>query len=116
LAYQPQILLMDEPFGALDAQTRADLEDLVIQVRADFGITVIFVTHDIDESVYLADNILVMGPRPTYIDERLPVRLPQPRDQLETKELAEFGRLRAEVYRNIKRSSLIMTTGAVPTA
>ena len=59
LAYQPQLLLMDEPFASVDAQTRADLEDLVLQVHAQFGITVVFVTHDIDESVYLADRIIV---------------------------------------------------------
>ncbi|WP_119698082.1 ABC transporter ATP-binding protein [Microbacterium halotolerans] len=116
LAYQPRILLMDEPFGALDAQTRADLEDLVFQVRKEFGITVVFVTHDIDESVYLADSILIMGPRPTFIDEKLMVHLPEPRDQLETKQLPEFARLRSIVWRNIKESSLIMSTGAVQAA
>jgi len=115
LAYQPRILLMDEPFGALDAQTRADLEDLVFQVREEFGITVVFVTHDIDESVYLADSILIMGPRPTFIDERLEVDLPAPRDQLETKQQPEFARLRSVVWRNIKESSLVMSTGAVRT-
>jgi len=115
LAYQPRILLMDEPFGALDAQTRADLEDLVFQVREEFGITVVFVTHDIDESVYLADSILIMGPRPTFIDEQLTVGLPAPRDQLETKQLPEFARLRSVVWRNIKESSLVMSTGAVRT-
>ena len=59
LAYQPSILLMDEPFASVDAQTRGDLEDLVLQVREDYGITILFVTHDIDESVYLSDRIVV---------------------------------------------------------
>ena len=54
LAYQPSLLLMDEPFASVDAQTRDDLEDLVLQVRKDYGVTILFVTHDIDESVYLA--------------------------------------------------------------
>jgi NitT/TauT family transport system ATP-binding protein len=108
LAYQPEILLMDEPFGALDAQTRAELEDLVLRVRDEFDITVIFVTHDIDESVYLADRVLVMGPRPTFIDADLVVDLPKPRDQIETKSLAEFSRIRGEVYRRIRRSSEMM--------
>jgi len=111
LAYQPQILLMDEPFGALDAQTRADLEDLVLQVRDRFDITIVFVTHDIDESVYLADRVLVMGPRPTFIDADLEVDLPAPRDQIETKSLDEFSRVRAEVYRRIRRSSELMRAG-----
>jgi NitT/TauT family transport system ATP-binding protein len=58
LAYQPSILLMDEPFASVDAQTRADLEDLVLRVREEFAITILFVTHDIDESVYLSDRIV----------------------------------------------------------
>jgi NitT/TauT family transport system ATP-binding protein len=102
LAYEPRILLMDEPFGALDAQTRGDLEDLVLRVRQQFDVTIVFVTHDIDESVYLADRVLVMGPRPTYVDEVIDVDLPRPRDQIATKELAEFARLRAHVYRKIR--------------
>jgi NitT/TauT family transport system ATP-binding protein len=103
LAYQPEILLMDEPFASVDAQTRGDLEDLVLQVREQFGVTVLFVTHDIDESVYLADRIVVLTPSPTEVREVLTVDLPHPRDQVDTKELPEFARLRAHVYRLIKR-------------
>lgn len=61
LAYQPDVLLMDEPFAAVDAQTRIELEDLVLRVRRDFDTTVLFVTHDIDEAVYLADRVLVLS-------------------------------------------------------
>ena len=103
LAYQPQILLMDEPFASVDAQTRGDLEDLVLQVRDEFGITILFVTHDIDESVYLSDRVVVLTHAPTEVKEVIPVGLPKPRDQIATKELAEFARLRAHVYRLIKR-------------
>jgi NitT/TauT family transport system ATP-binding protein len=103
LAYQPEILLMDEPFASVDAQTRADLEDLVLELRREFGVTVVFVTHDIDESVYLGDRIVVLTPAPTSVQEMLDVDLPAPRDQVETKELPEFARLRAHVYRSIKR-------------
>jgi NitT/TauT family transport system ATP-binding protein len=103
LAYQPQILLMDEPFASVDAQTRADLEDLILQVRERYDVTIVFVTHDIDESVYLSDRIVVLGPSPTSVREILDVDLPRPRDQVETKELPEFARLRAHVYRLIKR-------------
>jgi NitT/TauT family transport system ATP-binding protein len=103
LAYQPQILLMDEPFASVDAQTRGDLEDLVLQVRERFGVTILFVTHDIDESVYLADRIVVLTPSPTEVDEVIGVELPHPRDQVETKEMPDFTRLRAHVYRLIKR-------------
>ena len=103
LAYQPSILLMDEPFASVDAQTRGDLEDHVLRVRGEFGITILFVTHDIDESVYLSDRIVVLTHSPTEVKEVIPVGLPRPRDQLATKELPEFARLRAHVYRLIKR-------------
>jgi NitT/TauT family transport system ATP-binding protein len=103
LAYQPQILLMDEPFASVDAQTRADLEDLILEVRERYDVTIVFVTHDIDESVYLSDRIVVLTPSPTTVKEILDVDLPRPRDQVETKEQQEFARLRAHVYRLIKR-------------
>ena len=95
LAYQPSILLMDEPFASVDAQTRGDLEDLVLRVRDEFGITILFVTHDIDESVYLSDRVVVLTHAPTEVKEVVPVDLPRPRDQIATKELPEFARLRA---------------------
>ena len=104
LAYQPSILLMDEPFASVDAQTRGDLEDLVLRVRDDYGITILFVTHDIDESVYLADRIVVLTHAPTTVKEIAPGRrCRRPRDQIATKELPEFAHLRAHVYRLIKR-------------
>ena len=102
LAYQPRMLLMDEPFASVDAQTRGDLEDLVLRVHAQFGITVVFVTHDIDESVYLADRIVVLARRPTSVKEVVKVNLPRPRDQVSTRELPEFVRLRAHVFRMIR--------------
>jgi NitT/TauT family transport system ATP-binding protein len=103
LAYQPRILLMDEPFASVDAQTRADLEDLILEVRERYDVTIVFVTHDIDESVYLSDRVVVLGPSPTSVREIIDVDLPRPRDQVETKELPEFAHLRAHVYRLIKR-------------
>ena len=81
LAYQPSILLMDEPFASVDAQTRGDLEDLVLKVREQYGITILFVTHDIDESVYLADRVVVLTQSPTEVKEQVPIGLPRPRDQ-----------------------------------
>jgi NitT/TauT family transport system ATP-binding protein len=102
LAYQPEILLMDEPFASVDAQTRADLEDLILEVRREYGVTVVFVTHDIDESVYLSDRVVVLTPSPTHVQETLDVDLPSPRDQIDTKELHEFAKLRGHVYRSIK--------------
>jgi NitT/TauT family transport system ATP-binding protein len=103
LAYQPTILLMDEPFASVDAQTRADLEDLVMEVRRRYEVTILFVTHDIDESVYLSDRIVVLSAAPTSVQEVLEVPLPQPRDQVATKELPEFAHMRAHVWRSIKR-------------
>jgi NitT/TauT family transport system ATP-binding protein len=102
LAYQPQIMLMDEPFASVDAQTRADLEDLVLRVWTEFKITILFVTHDIDEAIYLGDRVLVLTPRPTEIKEVVQVELPRPRDQVATKAEPAFAHLRAQVYRSIK--------------
>jgi len=103
LAYQPSILLMDEPFASVDAQTRGDLEDLVLRVQEQYGITILFVTHDIDEAVYMADRVVVLTHAPTTVLEILPITIPFPRDQIATKELPEFAHLRAHVYRLIKR-------------
>jgi NitT/TauT family transport system ATP-binding protein len=102
LAYQPEILLMDEPFASVDAQTRADLEDLVLGIRHEYGVTVLFVTHDIDESVYMGDRVIILTPRPSRVQEVLEIDLPRPRHQVETKEMPEFAHLRAHVYRAIK--------------
>ena len=103
LAYQPSILLMDEPFASVDAQTRGDLEDLVLQVQEEYGVTILFVTHDIDEAVYMADRVVVLTHAPTTVLEILDIPIPFPRDQIATKELPEFAHLRAHVYRLIKR-------------
>jgi NitT/TauT family transport system ATP-binding protein len=103
LAFKPQVLLMDEPFASVDAQTRADLEDLVLELRRNYDVTILFVTHDIDESVYLSDRIVVLTPSPTTVQEVLEVPLGQPRDQVQTKERPEFAQLRAHVWRSIKR-------------
>jgi len=102
LAYRPSLLLMDEPFGSLDAQTREDLEDLTLKVRGDGGMTILLVTHDIDESVYVGDRVVVLGASPGHVRADLTVDLPEPRDQISTRELPEFVRLRAEVGRLVR--------------
>jgi NitT/TauT family transport system ATP-binding protein len=102
LACQPVLLLMDEPFGSVDAQTREDLEDLVLRVRRERDITILVVTHDIDESVYLGDRVIVLTPGPGRVRADLRVNLPAPQDQIETKELPEFVRLRTEVSRLVR--------------
>ena len=101
LAYQPNLLLMDEPFASVDAQTREGLEDLVLQIRNRMDVTILFVTHDVDESVYLADRVLVLSKPPSHIVQDLAVNLPSPRDQISTKELPEFVHLRGQVARLI---------------
>ena len=97
LAYEPEILLLDEPFASVDAQTRADLEDLILRVRDDTGVTMLLVTHDIDEAVYLADRVVVMSARPSVVVETVEVDLPRPRDQVDTKSLGRFAELRGHV-------------------
>ena len=104
VAYQPEVLIMDEPFAAVDAQTRADLEDLVRRVWQDLGVTVLFVTHDIDESVYLGERVLMLTNSPTTIQEDLTIDLPDERDQLTTRAMPRFTELRTHVYEQIQRA------------
>jgi NitT/TauT family transport system ATP-binding protein len=102
LAYRPRLLLMDEPFGSVDAQTREDLEDLLLEIRGADGMTILFVTHDIDESVYVGDRVVVLSDAPGRVRADLPVALPSPREQIATRELPEFVALRAEVGRRVR--------------
>lgn len=79
LLYDRDIMLLDEPFGALDAQTRLSMQNWLLEIWRDFGKTVLFVTHDIDEAVYLSDNIYVFTPRPGQIRARISVPIGRPR-------------------------------------
>ncbi|SNT12823.1 NitT/TauT family transport system ATP-binding protein [Asanoa hainanensis] len=103
IAYQPRVLLMDEPFAAVDAQTRADLEDLVRSVWQRFGVTLLFVTHDIDEAVYLGQRVIVLSASPTTVAQDLTIDLPAERDQLTTRSDARFTELRGQVYAQIQK-------------
>ena len=103
LAYQPKLLLMDEPFASLDAQTRADLEDLVATLRDRFGITMVLVTHDIDESVYLSDRVIVLSRSPSTVLAQVDIELPRPRDQIKTKAMQQFVEKRSEIAQMIRR-------------
>jgi NitT/TauT family transport system ATP-binding protein len=105
IAYQPRLLLMDEPFASVDAQTRADLEDLALKVHREFGMTTLFITHDIDESVYLANRVIVLARSPGRILAELPVDLPDDRDQIATREHDGFVRLRGEVARLVRAAA-----------
>ncbi|MFQ5538882.1 MAG: ABC transporter ATP-binding protein [Candidatus Binatia bacterium] len=82
LALEPELLLMDEPFGALDAQTRANLQQVLVDVWQETKKTVVFITHDVREATFLADRVVVMSSRPGRITEEISIRLPRPRDIL----------------------------------
>ncbi|MAZ86924.1 MAG: bacitracin ABC transporter ATP-binding protein [Cellvibrionaceae bacterium] len=100
LAMQPEVLLMDEPFGALDALTRAHMQDSLMEIQAELNNTVIMITHDVDEAVLLSDRIVMMtnGPSAT-VGEILDVNLERPRDRLALAEDSEYTRLRSEVLK-----------------
>jgi NitT/TauT family transport system ATP-binding protein len=104
VAYEPHVLLMDEPFAAVDAQTRAELEDLVRAVWRRTGVTIVFVTHDIDEAVYLGQRVLMLSSSPTVVQGDLAVDLPGERDQLTTRSDPRFTQLRSHVYAQIQQA------------
>jgi NitT/TauT family transport system ATP-binding protein len=103
LACRPKLLLMDEPFASVDAQTRADLEDLVATVREQFGITIVFITHDIDEAVYLSDRVVVLSRSPATVVDVVTTDLPRPRDQIATKASQQFVAKRSMIAQLIRR-------------
>ncbi|MGQ3031208.1 MAG: ABC transporter ATP-binding protein, partial [Ferrovibrionaceae bacterium] len=99
---EPAVLLMDEPFGALDAMTRQGLQDEVLDIVGQSGATVFFVTHDLEEAIYLGDRVIGLLPNPGRVAESFPVGLVRPRDQLATREEPEFLRLRRVLFDFIK--------------
>jgi NitT/TauT family transport system ATP-binding protein len=98
LAQEPSILLMDEPFGALDAMTRASLQDELLRIQSQRGITVLFVTHDLEEALYLGNQVVALKANPGHLGRLVDVGLPFPRDQLTTREHPEFLHMRRELY------------------
>jgi NitT/TauT family transport system ATP-binding protein len=111
VAYQPKVMLMDEPFAAVDAQTRADLEDLIRSIWKKLGVTILFVTHDIDESVYLGERVIMLSNSPTVVQDDLKIDLPEQRDQLETRSSPRFTELRSKVYEQIQLAKSRTLTG-----
>jgi NitT/TauT family transport system ATP-binding protein len=101
LALRPAVLLMDEPFAALDAMTKATLQDELLQVREQTGSSVVFVTHDIEEAVYLGDRVAVITGAPGRIARTVAVDLPKPRDQVVTRQLPKFLELRYLLHQAI---------------
>ncbi|MCZ8294619.1 MAG: ABC transporter ATP-binding protein [Hylemonella sp.] len=98
MAQAPQILLMDEPFGALDAMTRQTLQDEVARLCAEVGVTVIFITHDLEEAIYLGDRVISMDRHPGRLSETLDIELERPRNQLTTREDARFLAYRHRLF------------------
>lgn len=114
LAMQPKVLLMDEPFGALDALTRAHLQDSLMDIHAELGNTIIMITHDVDEAVLLSDRIVMMtnGPAAT-IGEVLDINLPRPRDRISLAEDSHYNHYRSEVLRYLhERQIIVINTGS----
>jgi NitT/TauT family transport system ATP-binding protein len=97
LAVRPRVLLMDEPFGALDAMTKATLQDEVLRVQQETSATIIFITHDLDEAIYLADRVLVLAGAPGTIALECVTELSRPRDQIATREQAAYLRSRHQL-------------------
>jgi ABC-type nitrate/sulfonate/bicarbonate transport system ATPase subunit len=94
-AIDPEVLLMDEPFGSLDVQIRASLQVQLLELWERLKTTVLFVTHDVEEAVLLADNVIVFTPRPGRIRETVPIKLPRPRDRLSNDFLVAKRRLQS---------------------
>lgn len=103
LARRPEVLLMDEPFGSLDALTRIELEDTLLGLWESLRATILFVTHDIEEAVYLSDRVCVLSRRPSRIIEEITVQLDRPRNQLTTREDPRFIQTRHRIFELISR-------------
>jgi NitT/TauT family transport system ATP-binding protein len=101
LICEPKALLMDEPFSALDAMTRAILQELLLKIRQTIPVTILFVTHDVDEAVFLSDKIIALGRAPASLREEVTVDLPYPRDQLKTRADSRFGEIQQRLFSNI---------------
>jgi NitT/TauT family transport system ATP-binding protein len=109
LVYRPSILLMDEPFGALDAQTRGLMQELLLKIWEAHKVTVIFITHDVDEAIFLADRVVVLASRPGSVKRVLTIDLPRPRT-LELLTDPAFSAIKREVLADIRQESLKMMT------
>jgi NitT/TauT family transport system ATP-binding protein len=101
LICEPKVLLMDEPFSALDAMTRAILQEQLLQIRQAIPITILFVTHDVDEAVFLSDRIIALGRVPESVRDDVTVDLPYPRDQIKTRDDSRFATIRQRLFTNI---------------
>jgi len=101
LAAQPRVLLLDEPFSAVDALTRIELQSLVLDLWARQSLTILLITHDVDEAVFMADRIAVLSSRPSTVETVVDTELPRPRDAMGTRELPRFLQLRHELVTHL---------------
>jgi ABC-type nitrate/sulfonate/bicarbonate transport system ATPase subunit len=108
LAVRPQVILMDEPFGALDAQTRSDMQHLLLRIWDETACTVLFVTHDVEEAIFLSDRVFVMTARPGRIKAEIEIPLPRPRSY-ELKATEEFLRLKMQALTLIREEAIKAT-------
>jgi NitT/TauT family transport system ATP-binding protein len=105
LAYDPTVLLMDEPFAAVDAQTKETLQEELLRIWGETHKTIIFITHAIEEAIFLADRVAVMTDNPGTIKEVISVNLPRPRDS-ETRSSPEFGALRYAIWEMLHKEAV----------
>lgn len=110
LARQPEVLLLDEPFGALDEVTRADMQQLLLQLIATHNTAAVLITHDIDEALLLSDRVLLLGNHPAHILGQWCIDLPQPR----THRVEELGALRIEIVKTLRRASRTVEPSPTP--
>ncbi len=115
LAYRAEIILADEPFASVDAQTRLALEDLLLELRASLDITVVLVTHDVDEAIYLGDRVVVLSGRPASVVDVIDIGFGRHRSQITTRSAPEFGSLRARVLSEISGGTKMVKDGTPPT-
>ncbi|MQA77648.1 MAG: ATP-binding cassette domain-containing protein [Streptosporangiales bacterium] len=114
LVTEPEVLLMDEPFGALDAQTRETLQYELLRIHADDRRTIVFVTHDLDEAVLIADRVVMMAPNPGRVHAVVDVDLPRPRlDAAELRTSPEFGRIRTRLWQLLQDANTATTEPSV---
>jgi NitT/TauT family transport system ATP-binding protein len=115
LVNRPSVLLLDEPFGALDAQTRLQMQEMLLELWSEFHMTIVFVTHDIDEAILLSDRVIVLSRRPGQIRADLEVALPRPRtaDQLTS---IEFNRLKKHCLQLLRAEVSATDSNAAPTS
>ncbi len=105
LAYEPKLLLMDEPFGSLDANIRRELELQLLDIWKMLHTTILFVTHDIDEAVFMSSRILVLAGTPATIVDDIKIKLPYPRDYIKTKSATLYNKYREQVYNHILKNA-----------